>query len=381
MDNLNQKIGILGGGQLGKMLLQAGSILDFDIRIMEQDADCPAASLTSKFHKGKITDYQDVVAFGEDCDIVTIEIENVNNQALAQLESSGKKVYPSSFSLGIIKDKGNQKTFYQTNNLPTSKFKLFGEASEIVEALRNEELSLPFVQKSRTEGYDGKGVQVINTMDDLHKLFDTPSVVEDLVDIDKEIAVIIARRPSGQIVAFPPVEMHFHKEANLVDYLFSPSSLTQAQEEEATKLAKTIGEKLEIIGLLAVELFLTKSGEILINEVAPRPHNSGHHSIEACNISQYEMHLRALCDLPLLSPKLTKSAVMLNILGSPGYSGPVIYEGLEECLATDGVHVHIYGKKETKPFRKLGHVTIAADTVQEAIDKAQFVKSTLKAIS
>ena len=381
MNILNQKIGILGGGQLGKMLLQAGSILDFDIRILENNFDCPAAKQTSQFYKGNITDFQDVVAFGKDCDIVTIEIEHVNLQALAHLESLGKKVYPSSSSLGIIKDKGNQKTFYQTNNLPTSKFKLFGEASEIVEALRNEELSLPFVQKSRTEGYDGKGVQVINTMDDIHKLFDTPSVVEDLVDIDKEIAVIIARRPSSQIVAFPPVEMHFHKEANLVDYLFSPSSLTQAQEEEATKLAKTIGEKLEIIGLLAVELFLTKSGEILINEVAPRPHNSGHHSIEACNISQYEMHLRALCDLPLLSPKLTKSAVMLNILGSPGYSGPVIYEGLEECLATDGVHVHIYGKKETKPFRKLGHVTIAADTVQEAIDKAQFVKSTLKAIS
>lgn len=381
MNFQKQKIGILGGGQLGKMLIQAGSILGYDICIMEDTKDCPAGAIAPCLTIGKITDYQDVVNFGMDCDIITIEIENVNIEALKYLESQGKKVYPTSAAIATIKDKGLQKEFYAHHQLPTSPFFSFKNKEELIENLELGIFSIPFVYKSRTEGYDGKGVSIVRDWNDLARLADQPCIAEALVDIAHEIAIIVARGTSGQMVTFPPTEMYFHPTANLVEYLFSPANVDDATTKEADLLAKNIAEKLEIVGLLAVEFFITANGQVLINEVAPRPHNSGHHTIEACNASQYELHLRALTDLPLITPTLHHATVMVNVLGESGYEGPVVYQGLDECLKIDGVHPHLYGKKITKPFRKLGHVTIIDADLQEAIRKSHIVKSTFKAIS
>lgn len=376
-----QKIGILGGGQLGKMLCQAGSKMGLDISILEKDHSFPAYMVCSSFECGDITSYDDVMSFGSKMDILTIEIENVNVDALEDLEKAGKKVYPSSAALKIIRDKGKQKMFYEASGIPTSEFELVKGKEEIIQLVKSTELDVPFVQKSRTEGYDGKGVHVVRSTKDLLNILDCPSVVESMVEIDKEIAIIIARNPSGDIKAFPSVEMQFHPTANLVEFLFSPSTLTEQQEKQAIHLAQTIAEKLDVVGLLAVEMFVDVNGNILVNEVAPRPHNSGHHTIEASVTSQYEMHLRAILDLPLGCTELVRPAVMVNLLGEIGYSGPTVYDGLEACLAIDGVYLHLYGKKETKPFRKMGHVTIVDKTLDKAVEKAKFVQNHLKVIS
>ncbi len=378
---LNQKIGILGGGQLGKMLCQAGSILGLNISILEKDTSYPAASVCTSFVCGNITDYDDVMDFGMKMDVITIEIENVNTDALEALEQMGKKVYPPSAALKIIKDKGKQKIFYEGSDVPSSDFTLYKSKEEILSDVAKGILNIPFVQKSRTEGYDGKGVQVVRSTDDLDFLLDGATLVEDMVEIEQEIAVIVARNPSGDIKAFPIVEMQFHPVANLVEFLFCPSSLSYTKALEAEKLALQIAEKMEIVGLLAVEMFIAKDGSVLINEVAPRPHNSGHHTIEACTTSQFEMHLRAILDLPLGSTELIRPAVMVNLLGEPGYRGNVVYQNIEECLSLDGVYPHLYGKKETKPYRKMGHVTIVDKNLDLAIEKARIVQKTLKVIS
>jgi 5-(carboxyamino)imidazole ribonucleotide synthase len=378
---LNQKIGILGGGQLGKMLCQAGSILGLDISILEKDKTFPAASVCTSFVCGDITDYDDVVRFGINMDVITIEIENVNTDALEALEKLGKKVYPPSSALKIIKDKGKQKIFYEGSDFPSSDFTLYKSREEILTDVSKGSLKLPFVQKSRTEGYDGRGVQVVRSVSDLDLLFDGATLVEDMVDIEQEIAVIVARNPSGDMRAFPIVEMQFHPVANLVEFLFCPANLPLSKANEAEKLGLMIAEKMGIIGLLAIEMFISKDGSILINEVAPRPHNSGHHTIEACTTSQYEMHLRAILDLPLGSTELIRPAVMVNLLGEPGYIGQALYMDIEKCLSMDGVYPHIYGKKETKPYRKMGHVTIVDKNLTRAIEKARIVQKTLKVIS
>lgn len=378
---LNQKIGILGGGQLGKMLCQAGSILGLDISILEKDRTFPAASVCSSFVCGDITDFDDVMRFGINMDIITIEIENVNTDALEALEELGKKVYPPSSALKIIKDKGKQKMFYEGSDLPSSEFTLYKSREEILTDISKGALSIPFVQKSRTEGYDGRGVQVVRSVSDLDLLFDGATLVEDMVDIEQEIAVIVARNPSGDMIAFPIVEMQFHPLANLVEFLFCPANVPPSKAHEAETLGLKIAEKMGIVGLLAIEMFITKDGSILINEVAPRPHNSGHHTIEACTTSQYEMHLRAILDLPLGSTELIRPAVMVNLLGEPGYVGQALYMDIEKCLSLDGVYPHIYGKKETKPYRKMGHVTIVDKNLIMAIEKARIVQKTLKVIS
>ncbi len=377
-NKLDQKIGILGGGQLGKMLYQAGSRLGLDISILEKDATYPAATVCPNFFCGDITDYDDVLRFGQQMDIITIEIENVNVAALQSLEKAGKKVYPQPALLKIIKDKGKQKMFYEGAGFPSSEFSIYKNKGEVLKEIEEGRLSIPFVQKSRTEGYDGKGVQAIHSKDDLELLLDGGTLVEDMVYIAKEISVIVARSSSGKIRTFPLVEMQFHPTANLVEFLFCPSSISENKSTEAQKLAVNIAECMGIVGLLAVEMFETKDGEILINEVAPRPHNSGHHTIEACVTSQYEMHLRAILDLPLTSTELIRPAVMVNILGEPGYSGHAVYQNIEECLAIDGVYPHIYGKKETKPYRKMGHVTIVNENIHQAIEKARYIQKTLK---
>lgn len=380
-NKLSQKIAILGGGQLGKMLIQAGSRLGLDIAVMDTDKSYPAASICANYVCGDIKNYDDVISFGSNADIITIEIENVNVEALEELQKRGKKVYPQPEILKIIKDKGKQKMFYEGKGFPSSDFSLYKNADELKASIEKGLIKIPFVQKLRTEGYDGKGVEIIRSTVDLPNLFEKPSLVEEMVAVEKEIAVIVARNASGLMAAFPPVEMVFHPTANLVEFLSSPAAISSDLSHKAEQIAKNLTAAFGIIGLLAVEMFIDKDQNILINEVAPRPHNSGHHTIEACMTSQYEMHLRAIIDLPLGDTRQIRPAVMTNLLGEPGYTGLPIYDNIESCLEKSGIYPHIYGKRETKPYRKMGHVTITGDTLDDAIEKARFVQNSLKVIS
>lgn len=375
------RIGILGGGQLGRMLLEAASPFDLDITVMDKSKDYPAGKITPKFVEGDFQSYDDVLAFGRQFDIVTIEIESVDTKALHQLESEGIKVYPQPKVLDVIKDKGLQKTFYLDHKLPTSGFALYDDKQHILAEIDAGRITLPFVQKARQGGYDGKGVHVVKSAADLDDLLDTPSVVEDLVDIDREIAVIVARNESGHVVTYPVAEMEFHPTANLVEFLFAPSTLSREQEELCTKISTALANQMGIVGLLAVELFLDKQGNIMINEVAPRPHNSGHHTIEGCVCSQYEQHLRAITNAPLGSTHLIKPSVMINLLGAPGEVGIARYQGLDSLLSIAGAHPHIYGKVDTKPYRKMGHVTIVNDDLQEAKALGTQIKQTLQVVA
>lgn len=380
-DKIDLVVGILGGGQLGKMLCQAGSKLAIDFKVMDKDKTFPCASICSSFIEGDINNFEDVLDFGQKVDILTVEIENVNIKALEKLEEKNLKVYPPTSALKIIRDKGLQKMFFESHKIPTSDFELFADKESIIAAYENKILTLPFVQKSRKDGYDGRGVFIVRDQADFVNIMDTLSVIETLVDIKKEISVIVARNVGGDIVVYDPVEMEFHPTANLVEYIFAPSSLSQAQIEECKDLAVRLAELLEIVGLLAVEMFLTEDGRLIVNEMAPRPHNSGHHTIESYNISQYEAHLRAIMNLPLLTPVIQSPSVVVNLLGEDGYMGKTRYQGLDEVLRIDGVHLHLYGKKETKPFRKMGHVTIVNSNLEKAKENARFVKKHLKVIS
>ncbi len=375
-------IGILGGGQLGKMTALSAQNWDVSLQFLDQDKTFPAGKVCPNFQEGDFKNYDDVYQFGQSCDIITIEIESVNTEALHQLKKEGKTIHPSPEILDIIKDKGLQKEFYIQNNIPTSPF-IFAEGKkDIIDKIQNHEISFPFVQKARKGGYDGKGVAVIKTSEDIeNKLMDTPSILEEMVKIDKELGVIVARNEKGDTVVYPTVEMVFSEEANLVEYLMSPANITKEQEEQAQKLAIKVIESFNVCGLLAVEMFLSQEGKILINEVAPRPHNSGHHSIDACMTSQYEQLIRAISNMPLGSTTMRSPAIMLNLLGEPEYNGPVYYQGMEECLAIEGVKIHIYGKKVTKPFRKMGHVTIIDQNKESLLKKARFVQQKLKVIS
>ena len=376
--DIKKRIGILGGGQLGKMLAQAGSRWDLDIRILDKSPDQPAGKVVSKFVQGDFTDYETVLSFGQEVDVITIKIENVNTEALMVLEGQGKEVYPQPNVIDLIKDKGLQKEFYRKKKLPTSDFELYDSAREIKEDVFSGKLQLPFVQKSRTEGYDGRGIKVVKNHDDIGDLLQTKSVVESLVDIDKELAVIVARSVSGEVTIFPAVEMTFHPTANLVENLICPARVSEEVLLSMNNLGQQIIEAFDMVGVLAIEFFLSKDGALLINEVAPRPHNSGHHTIEGNVTSQYEQHLRAILGLPLGDTSLRSAAVMLNLLGEEGFSGLVKYNGLEECLKEKDVHIHIYGKKETRPFRKMGHMTILGTDVETALAMAEKVRMRLK---
>lgn len=358
------------------MLIQSGIDFNIAFAVMDPDAQAPCASI-AEFQCGKLTDYQTVLDFGSRCDIITIEIENVNTQALKELERRGKKVFPQPSVIELIQDKRLQKSFYRDNGIPTAEFFLTENAAEV----RKYTHFLPFVNKLGREGYDGRGVQVMRTEDDLTKAFDAPGLVEKLIDFEKEIAVIAARNIRGEIKTFPVVEMVFHPVHNLVEYLFAPASLPQKVAEAADSIARKIIGDLNMTGLLAVEMFVTRAGEVLVNEVAPRPHNSGHHTIEGNMTSQYEQHLRAIMDLPLGDTTTILPAAMVNLLGEPGFSGPARYEGFAEVLETSGVYVHLYGKRMTKPFRKMGHVTMLGKDVEELKQKAGFVKQTLKVVA
>lgn len=377
MDYRAKKIGILGGGQLGRMIYEAILKWDLDIHYLDKDRTFPVGKICPDFVCGDFNNYDDVVAFGADKDVITIEIEAVNLEALKFLEKQGKTVHPRPAALKIIKDKGLQKLFYESQEIPSSAFHLYEDKAAVLSAIEKGDVQIPFVQKARTGGYDGKGVTVIKSSDDFQHIFDTPSVVEDMVEIDKEIGVIIARNENGEIKVYDPVEMVFDDHANLVDYLFAPAAITSAQDQKLKDIAIGIVEGLDICGLLAVEFFLSKSGEILVNEVAPRAHNSGHHSIEACITSQFEQHIRGVLNMPLGSTQLLRPAVMVNILGEEGSKGKVQYKGVDECLTEDDVHIHLYGKTDTKPFRKMGHITVLDQDLDTAKKKAQYVKKQL----
>lgn len=377
---LNKKIGVLGGGQLGRMLIQSALNLNLDLHMLDPDAKAPCYKIASGFTQGKLTDYDTVVSWGSQFDIITIEIENVNVEALEELERQGKQVYPQPHIIRLIQDKRTQKQFYQENDIPTAPFHLTETAAEVKQYAD----FLPAVHKLGKEGYDGRGVQMIRTSEDIGKAFDKPGLLEKMVPFEKEIAVIVARNPSGEEVAYPPVEMVFHPEHNLVEFLLAPARLSVELSQKAQALAKTVAQKLGIIGLLAVEMFVTSEGEILVNEVAPRPHNSGHHTIEANACSQYEQQLRAILDLPLGNTNTLVTAAMANVLGEDGYTGEARYEGLDGVLKQENVFLHLYGKTQTKPFRKMGHVTIAASSGEsdhELLARAEQIKNTLKVIA
>jgi 5-(carboxyamino)imidazole ribonucleotide synthase len=371
------KVGILGGGQLGRMFIQSAINYNFYIKILDPDQQAPCSAIANEFVNGKLDDFNSVYKFGKDCDVITIEIEHVNVEALKKLEQEGKKVFPQPHILEIIQDKGLQKMFYQRNNIPTPDFFLV-EKKEDISKFSN---YFPFFQKMRKGGYDGKGVVKLDNPTDLSKAFDVPSVLEMLVDFDKEISVIIARNESGETACFPVVECAFNPEANLVEFLFSPANITKKVEKEAYKIAAQVANAFQIVGLLAVELFVTKDGKVLVNEVAPRPHNSGHQTIEGNITSQFEQHLRAVLNLPLGDTSITQPSVMVNVLGEKGFEGNATYQGIYEIMKWSGVHLHLYGKKTTKSFRKMGHVTVTANTLDEAISKAKKVKDTLKVVA
>lgn len=371
------KLGILGGGQLGKMLIQAASRWHAPIHVLDPNPECSAAPYATQFTTGSFRDYQPVIDFGANLDRLTIEIEAVNTEALRELEKDGVKVFPSPEPLSIIQDKGLQKQFLQEHHIHTAPFQLVKSKRDLQGRIKKGDIKLPFVQKLRTEGYDGRGVQVVDSEARLDDLFDAPSVVEERVKIAKELSVIAARNEKGDVVCYDPVEMVFNPVANLVEHLICPARITRDQAREAEVLAIKTIRAFEIVGLLAVELFLDEDGEIWVNEVAPRPHNSGHHTIESCVTSQYELHLRAVLGLPLGSTKLIQPAVMVNLLGAEGHTGLAQYPGFEECLKREGVSIHLYGKSETRPFRKMGHVTITARTLDEALEHAKFVEQHL----
>lgn len=369
-----KKLGILGGGQLGRMLIQAAIDFDFKIKILDPDTEAPCKYIAHEFINGSLNDFETVIAFGADCDTITIEIENVNIEALETLEKQGKRVFPQPSVLRLIKDKRVQKEFYKSNSLPTADFILTDNQADT----RKYSSFLPAVHKLGQGGYDGKGVQVIRTAEDFSKAFDQPSVLEKMVDFEKELAVIVARNEVGETKTFPVVEMVFHPEANLVEYLFAPANISEEIEKKAEEIAIKTAEAFGIVGLLAVEMFLTKDGEILINEVAPRPHNSGHQTIRANDVSQFEQHLRAILNLPLGSTTFHSMAAMVNLLGEEGFSGEAIYEGMNEIIKIEGVHPFLYGKKFTKPFRKMGHITIIDQNFEKLKEKVNFVKETIK---
>lgn len=369
------QIGVLGGGQLGRMLIQAANSLDIQLHMLDPDPDAPCAQIAYSFQVGSLTDYQTVMNFGQNKDLLTVEIENVNTEALKALEQQGVKVFPQPHILELIRDKGLQKQFYLDHQIPTAPFIFYKTPQDDLP------FEFPVVHKLRTGGYDGKGVQIIKHPSELQTSFQEPSIIEACIPFEKELSVIVARNQERQTNCFALVECEFNPEANLVEFLFSPAAVSPEIEKQAQAIAIDIIEKLDMVGLLAVEFFLTKEGELLVNEIAPRPHNSGHHTIEIARCSQFEQHLRAILNLPLANTELHSAGAMLNLIGEKGHTGSVYYEGLEEILKLPGVHPHLYGKSQTKPFRKMGHVTISAAHMEEVRRLAQIVKEKIRVVS
>lgn len=374
-------LGILGGGQLGKMLLTETRKYDITTCVLDPSTEAPCRIGANVFTQGSLTDYNTVYNFGKAVDVLTIEIENVNVEALQQLQSEGVKVYPSPTTIKTIQNKATQKQFYAAHNIPTAPFKVFCNVENLKEAVVNNEVNIPFVWKAARFGYDGNGVKIVRKLTDLDTLPNEECIAETLVPFKKELAVIVARNPNGEITTYPVVEMEFHPEANQVEYVLCPARIPDEVAHKARTVALQVAEALQVVGLLAVELFQTQDDDILVNEVAPRPHNSGHYSIEAAYTNQFEQHLRAILNLPLGNTDSKTAGVMVNLVGAEGYQGEVIYENIEQIMAMSGVTPHIYGKKETRPFRKMGHVTIINEDINQARAIAEKVKQTIKVIA
>ncbi|SHH84497.1 5-(carboxyamino)imidazole ribonucleotide synthase [Flavobacterium defluvii] len=375
------KLGILGGGQLGKMLLFDTRKFDIQTYVLDPSDEAPSKIACNKFFQGDLMDYETVYNFGKQVDVLTFEIELVNLEALTQLENEGVKVYPSPKTLKGIQNKGTQKDFYTQSNIPTASYLRFESPAHLQNSVGNNEITIPFVWKCTEFGYDGNGVKVIRQISDMDDLPNVECIAETMVPFKNELAVIVVRNPSGEIKTYPVVEMEFHPEANQVEYVICPARIDEKVAEKARAIALNVSEKFNHVGLLAVEMFQTQDDEILVNEVAPRPHNSGHYSIEASYTSQFENHLRAILDLPLGNTDSKVAGIMVNLVGAEGYSGNVVYENIETILGWNGVTPHIYGKKQTRPFRKMGHVTIVNENMQEARRIAEEVKNTIKVIS
>ncbi|MGB0366127.1 MAG: 5-(carboxyamino)imidazole ribonucleotide synthase [Flavobacteriaceae bacterium] len=375
------KLGILGGGQLGKMLLYTTRKWDISTHVLDPNADAPSRIACDHFVRGDFKDYQTVYDFGKDLDVLTIEIEHVNTDALRQLEKEGVQTYPNAATLELIQNKGVQKDFYAQHNIPTSAHMRFENLSLLQQAFDSEKLDFPFVWKAAKMGYDGNGVKIIRKIEDLDYLTDQECIVEDLVPFTHELAVTVVRNPSGEVKTYPVVEMEFHPEANQVEYVLCPARIDDSVKEKATQIALQVSNALNHVGLLAVELFLTEDGNIFVNEVAPRAHNSGHHTIETSITDQFEQHIRAILDLPLGNTDLIIAGVMVNLVGAEGQTGQVHYNNIETALSMKGVSPHIYGKKQTRPFRKMGHVTIVDQDINTARETAEKVKQLITVIS
>jgi 5-(carboxyamino)imidazole ribonucleotide synthase len=375
------KLGILGGGQLGKMLLFDTRKFDIQTYVLDPSEEAPCKIACNHFFQGDLMDFETVYNFGKKVDVLTFEIELVNLEALEKLENEGKKVYPSPKTLKLIQNKGIQKEFYAKHNIPTAPFEKFENLENLKLSVSSSTVEMPFVWKCTEFGYDGNGVKIIRQADDLNNLPNVECIAEEMVPFKNELAVIVCRNPSGEIKTYPVVEMEFHPEANQVEYVICPARIDEKVAENARAIALDVSEKFNHVGLLAVEMFQTENDEILVNEVAPRPHNSGHYSIEASYTSQFENHLRAILDLPLGNTDSKVAGIMVNLTGAEGFSGDVIYENIETILGWNGVTPHIYGKKQTRPFRKMGHVTIVNEDIVEARRIAEEVKNTIRVIS
>jgi len=377
MFNKNITVGILGGGQLGKMTLDVANKWGLKVNILDSDINCPSSKLCNNFIKGDLMDYNSVMNFGNDVDIITIEIENVNVEALKDLEKKGKTVFPQPRIIETIQDKSLQKKFYLENEIPTSSFQIFKNITELKSFISSNRISFPFIWKASKMGYDGFGVKKVTNIEEVEKLKDCHCIIEELVDIKKELAVMVVSSKSGEIKNYHAVEMEFNKNSNQVEYILSPANISKKLSLEAENLAIDLAKKLQIVGLLAVEMFLNSEGKILVNEVAPRPHNSYHFSIEGSYTSQFEQLLRSILDIPLGSTKTIQNSVMVNLVGEDGYSGPANYNDFDQIIGIEGVNPHIYGKFETRPNRKMGHVTILNRDLNKAKEVAKKIKHTV----
>ena len=372
------KLGILGGGQLGKMLLQVTSRLSIKTNILDPSEDSPCKNLCNEFEIGNLMDFDAVYQFGKKCDLVTFEIEHVNIEALEKLESEGTKVYPTSKTLKIIQNKNLQKQFFIDNNIPTSDFYYFKSPKDFKNSLHKNQISFPCVWKKTKFGYDGYGVEIIKSIEQIDNLPDEEFIIEEFIPFEKELATTIVRNYSGDIQIFPLVQMDFNKESNQVEYVVCPAQVNREIKDLANALAMKVSKSFKHVGLLAIEMFLTKENKILINEVAPRPHNSAHYSIEACENSQFQQHINSILNLKLGSCKSNNNAIMVNLVGEKGYFGPVFYQGIEKAMEQSNVSVHIYGKSNTKPNRKMGHVTVTDENLKNGLKKAKSVKNLIK---
>ena len=375
------KLGILGGGQLGRMLLAETQKLDIHTSVLESNKHAPCADICNEFVLGNLLDFESVYNFGKKVDLLTIEIENINLDALDRLEEEGLKIFPKPKDLRIIQSKAKQKNFYLEHQIPTAAFHNYKSLEELKHSCENESISFPFVWKAARFGYDGNGVKIVRNITDLENLPNEECITEELIPFKNELAVIVARNSNGETKTYPVVEMEFHPEANQVEYVICPARIDSKVAIKAREVALKIVNDLDFTGLLAVEMFQTITDEILVNEVAPRPHNSGHYSIEASYTNQFEQHIRSILNLPLGNTASKVAGIMVNLVGEEGFSGEVIYQNIEEILKIDGVTPHIYGKKETRPFRKMGHVTIVNSDIDIARKIAQKVKKTIKVIS